>query len=376
MEAIVDAVALQSGRRGGISRMYREILPRMCDIEPSLSVTLLAEGKSWRSAPEHEHIACQHIPSVKRYLRPGRLWRPVVPRATRLVRRLWIGRGQGKIWHSTYYTWPDPWDGWQVVTVPDMIHERYGHLFGAESDSFKSRKRLCVGRADVVVCISETTRQDLQRFYGLNTDKVVVIPLASSAIFQRQDDLTQRDTWEPFLLYVGSRVHYKNFGVLLQAYRLWKHRDEVALLAVGKPWSADERQLLFELGIQDRVRLLTDVDDGELCRLYNRAEVFIYPSLYEGFGIPLLEAVSCGCPVVASQTPSTVEVAGECPVYFEPANAESLLDAIDVALSLERDSDRVQLGLELVQRYSWDRTAEQTLDVYRTLTNHRGSTTR
>jgi len=118
------------------------------------------------------------------------------------------------------------------------------------------------------------------------------------------------------------------------------------------------------LGIQNRVHLLTDVDDEELCRLYDQADAFVYPSLYEGFGIPLLEAMACGCPVVASRIPSTIEVAGMCPVYFESAEVESLLAAFDMALSEGRDSERVRSGFERVKSYSWDKTAKQTLEVY------------
>ena len=126
-------------------------------------------------------------------------------------------------------------------------------------------------------------------------------------------------------------------------------------------------QRLLDLGVQDNVRLLTNVDDDTLRFLYNRAAAFIYPSLYEGFGIPLLEAMACGCPIVASKIPSTLEVAGDCPVYFEPENVASLVAALDEALIEGTDSGRVQSGLEHVKRYSWERTTKETLEVYRSL---------
>ena len=102
-----------------------------------------------------------------------------------------------------------------------------------------------------------------------------------------------------------------------------------------------------------------------LCRLYNQAVAFVYPSLYEGFGIPLLEAMTCGCPIVASRIPSTVEVAGDCPIYFDPAEEDDLVNALDIALSEGRNSERVQAGFEKVKSYSWDKTTAQTLQVYR-----------
>ena len=117
------------------------------------------------------------------------------------------------------------------------------------------------------------------------------------------------------------------------------------------------------------MHLLTGIADEELAWLYNQAVALVHPSLYEGFGIPLLEAMACGCPVVASRIPSTVEVAGDIPLYFEPAEPESLPAALDAICSEDGDSKRVKLGLEHVKQYSWDRTARETLEVYRALSN-------
>ena len=104
-----------------------------------------------------------------------------------------------------------------------------------------------------------------------------------------------------------------------------------------------------------------------MCYLYNRALAFIYPSLYEGFGIPLLEAMACGCPIVASRIPSTIEVAGDCPVYFNPNDVEELISALDIIIPEGRNSKRTRSGLERVKKYSWQKTAEQTLEVYHSL---------
>jgi len=343
----------------------------MCDMDDSLRITLLTEGEPRQSLPEHGRVLHRVIPPTRRYLRPGRVWKPIIPLVRRFVRRLWIGRGEGQIWHSTYYTLLEPWDGWQVVTVVDMIHERFADLFDRpKADQFREEKRRCVQAADAVLCISETTRQDVRSFYGLDSDSVYVVPLACGDVYrqvEQWDDSLETPTRRPFLLYVGARSHYKNFDGLLQAHSVWAYRKEVALVVVGRPWSADEEQRLAELGIQDCVHLHTDVDDEALCRLYNQAAAFVSPSLYEGFGIPLLEAMACGCPVVASRIPSTIEVAGECPICFEPTEVESLLTAFDVALSEGRDSERVRAGIEQVRCYSWDKTARQTLEVYHAL---------
>jgi glycosyltransferase involved in cell wall biosynthesis len=283
-----------------------------------------------------------------------------------------LGSAQGRIWHSTYYTALRKWQGPVIVTVFDMIHERFPHLFsGSSNEQLRRQKRRCILRADVILCISQTTQKDVQQFFGIDADRTRVVPLASSEPFRildKADGGSKLPTKKPFLLYVGTgRDNHKNFRVLVQAYRRWPGKDNFDLVVVGKPWSEDEMQHFADIGIMDRVHLLTHVNDEELCRLYNRACAFVYPSLFEGFGIPVLEAMACGCPVIASRIPTTLEVAGDCPVYFDPATPDSLVAAFDKVLSEGRNADRVRVGVERVKRYSWEETARQILEVYREL---------
>ena len=372
MQVVVDGIIYRLQASGGVSRIFSEILPRMCDQDDSLRIGLLTEGKLKQSLPNpHPHIFHRTIPQIERYLRPRRMWRYVGPKAGEIVRKLWIGRGKGKIWHSTYYTTPENWRGSSVVTVVDMIYERFTNLFSKpRHESFRALKRRCVLAADAVICISEATCRDVQRFYGLDSSSIYVVPLACSDVFRQlgqRDDGLKRPTGRPFLLYVGNRNSYKDVNTLFQAYSVWPGRKQVSLVVVGGIWSADEERYLVELRIRDGVHLLTDVDDEELCRLYNQAVALVYPSLYEGFGIPLLEAMACGCPIVASRIPSTIEVAGDSPIYFGPTEVDELLNAFDVALSEGRDSERSKAGFKRVKQYSWDKTAAQTLEVYRAI---------
>jgi glycosyltransferase involved in cell wall biosynthesis len=267
---------------------------------------------------------------------------------------------------------PKKWKGCSIVTVHDMIHERFPNLYNSKNDErFRAVKKYCIQRADAAICVSGNTRKDLIHFYGLNAGSVYVVPNAySSSIFKKQtvDCSVEMPVKQPFLLYVGSRACYKNFDLLIRAYGKWPLRKEINLLCVGgKPWSQSEQQTLNELGIRSQVRLLRDIDDKTLCCLYNKAVGFVHPSLYEGFGIVLLEAMACGCPIIASRIPSTVEMAGDCPIYFDPTKEDDLVNALDIALSQGRDSGRIQTGFERVKSYSWDKTAAQTLRVYRTV---------
>ena len=367
MEVVIDGIIYQHQSHGGISRLFSEILPRVCQVDKTLDITLLMTGQSRQLLPHHPHIRIRSIPRIERFLQPYMVWQYFRPRELWL--RLFIGRTKGKIWHSTYYTMPAMWSGATVVTVPDMIHELFPNLFNRISNQrFREQKRRCVLGADVVICISETTRRDVQHFYGIDSDKIRVVPLGYSNSFRRLNNTaggTESSTVKPFLLYIGSRSHYKNFGQLIQAYSSWQHRREVNLSVVGAEWSPDEIELLVELGIYDQVCHLGKVDDETLCYLYNTALAFVYPSLYEGFGIPLLEAMACGCPIVASRIPSTIEVAGDYPLYFAPEEVEDLVLALDRVLLEGKYPQRCLAGLERVKNFSWEKTAEQTLEVYR-----------
>lgn len=368
MEVAIDGLIYQRQAHGGISRIYSEILPRMCAMDDTLQVTILTTNRLRQPLPRHPHIKHRRLFPVELILRPGRLWQPVTARIRADLQSWSLGDGRRNIWHSTYYTRPKLWAGAEVVTVVDMIHERYPTLFNRSSDdSFREQKRECVLKADAVICISATTRQDIHGLYDVKLSKAHIIPLAHSPVFRKLNKEELSDglpTDKPFLLYLGGRSHYKNFAFLLRGYSKWPQRKDVDLVVVGKEWTGAESRFLVELNIAERVHLLTKVADERLVELYNQALAFIFPSLYEGFGIPLLEAMACGCPVVASRIPSTVEVAGEHPLYFEPTEVEALLAALDATLIEGRNSHRVKLGLEYVKQYSWERTAKHTLEVY------------
>jgi len=369
LQVIVDGLVYSLQAHGGISRIFQEILPRMCELDAALRLTLLTDGHLSAGLPTHRHIEHRTIPQVSRLLRPERLWRPIVPTIRQAVRKWLLGRARGKIWHSTYFTSPEEKGVPLVVSVYDMIFERFPSLFsGSGTKHFNALKRRCVLSADAVLCISETTRRDVMEFYGLKPERAHVIHLAHSPIFRVMEEKNRAGipSSAPYFLYVGSRVHYKKFDLLLDAFSRHPRKD-TALLVVGSPWTPEEAVRLKTLELQHRVTLLGGVDDDLLCRLYNGAEAFVYPSLYEGFGIPLLEAMACGCPVIASRIPSSVEIAGDCPLYVEPDEPDDMVRAFTLILAEGKQSERVKAGLEQVKRYSWDKTANETLNVYRAL---------
>jgi glycosyltransferase involved in cell wall biosynthesis len=372
MQVVVDGIIFELNKIGGIARLFREILPRMCSIDDAVDIHMLANRIDEDLFAEASCVHSIYLnPPFERLLRPRRLLWPVIHYASGKVKKRATRHLRNHIWHPTYYVLPQDWLGPMVITVHDMLYELYPLLFRDRSDRFfQEQKKRCVDSADALICVSETTARDLQDYWKVSSRKIHIIPHAYSDTFRvlRSDEIKHPiPTGSPYLLYVGGRRHYKNFDLLLEAYSRWDKRKDVALLVVGKRWSPQEQRRLVELRIEHQVQLLTEVDDMRLCQLYNGALAFIYPSLYEGFGIPLLEAAACGCPVIASNIPSSREVAGDYPIYFDPRVLASLVAAFDIALSEGRHSNRIDSGLQQVKQYSWERCAQQTLEIYRTL---------
>lgn len=371
MELVVDGLIYQMQRHGGISRIFNEILPRLCNIESDLCVTLFTSGLCLQRLPHHNQI--RHYPPavLSRFLYPSRFWAKLIESFVAPSEKYARHSTAESIWHSTYYTQPQGWRGRQVVTVVDMIQEKIPHLFAdSGNDQLRERKKSCIKSAQAVICISETTRQDVLAIYEIPSEKTYTVYLAHKPDFRVQvgtPDGALKPGSMPYILYVGGRDEYKNFRQLIQAFQIWKGSQEINLLAVGLPLSEEERRLISDLDLGSRVRVESRVDDTLLCWLYNHAVAFIYPSLYEGFGIPLLEAMACGCPVVASRIQSTREIAGEIPIYFDPNDVDDLVAALDQCVLEGRPSLRTKLGIEKASQFSWDRTAQLTLDIYKSI---------
>jgi glycosyltransferase involved in cell wall biosynthesis len=246
-----------------------------------------------------------------------------------------------------------------------MIHE----LFMAEMDP-KGRqveeKRQAIMAAQTVICISENTRNDLLERYPIAPEKVRVTHLASEI------DASLANGPEPvptrrYFLYVGLRYRYKNFDGLLAAFaRMLSVRPKLALCVVGAPFSDSERKLINELGLAGAIEHYEQVSDAHLAKLYHESVAFVYPSLYEGFGIPPLEAMACGTPVVASNRSSIPEVVGDAALLFDPEQTDELTDILIMLADDASQRERlITKGQERAKVFSWDKTVAQTLEIYR-----------
>jgi glycosyltransferase involved in cell wall biosynthesis len=216
-----------------------------------------------------------------------------------------------------------------------------------------------------VICVSQNTKRDLINLLGVDHEKVSVVYHGFK--FGLPVPEKPAPVSKPYILFVGMRGGHKNFANLLRAYSLsLKLRRELSLICFGGgPFSREERLLMKSLSIPATSVVQIAGDDNVLSGLYLSATAFIYPSLYEGFGLPLLEAMSLGCPVICSNASSFPEVVGEAAVMFYPEDPDAIREAIEkVVFSPDLMDSLIQRGHERIKQFSWSKCARETLRVY------------
>ena len=260
-----------------------------------------------------------------------------------------------------------------VLTVYDMIHELFPHYFKA-SDKTRGWKKNLIEHARGIIAISENTKKDIIKFTDVDPDRVHVIYLGNP--LEHLNEPSQNNTFsvspidgKPYLLFVGSRSSYKNFIFFIQSVgeMLIKYDGLQVICAGSSPFSREEKSVLKKMDILHKVKHVK-VNDAIMKNLYKNARAFIFPSLYEGFGLPILEAFSCGCPAILSNSSSLPEIGGDAAIYFDPNNRESIICAVETVLFNEKyREDLIKKGSERLKFFSWEKAAISTKKVYNDL---------
>jgi len=279
------------------------------------------------------------------------------------------------LYPSPYYLMPYRTGLPTLLTFYDIIPLKFPKAVPARARLFfRLAATLALRAADRVVAISDAARNDLTNHFHVPASKVSVTPLATGARYRPQPSAEvarirhQHHLPESFLLYLGSNKPHKNLPALVDAYAQTPSSHMPPLVIAGA-WDSrypqpKQHAARHELG--DAVRFLGPVAERDLPALYSAATLFIFPSLYEGFGLPVLEAMACGTPVACSNTPSLTEVAGDAALYFDPLSFTEIRDAIVELIEDGRQrARRAEQGLARARRYSWQATAAATLRCYR-----------
>lgn len=281
-----------------------------------------------------------------------------------------INENRFDIFHPTYYN-PYFLDKIKnkpfVVTVHDMIHEKYPHYF-VKRDKTALHKKILIEKSTHIIAISENTKNDIISLYPKAESKISVIYHGSSfdnSIKAKPINFID----EKYFLYVGARNGYKNFNIVLEAFASFSTKyHNIKLVCIGGgDFNKDEIKIISNYGLYGKV-IQTKANDPELTFWYSNCISYIYPSQYEGFGIPILEAYSCNCPVILSNSSCFPEIAVDTALYFDKENAESLAIQMEkIFTDTELRNLLISKGEQRSKLFSWEITASKTLDLYKSL---------
>ncbi|MEP7318540.1 MAG: glycosyltransferase family 1 protein [Panacibacter sp.] len=353
-----DNIIFYLQRSGGGSVYWGEIIKRFNEqsnvnfIEPSISTNNIV-----RNTLNLHHVASEKkIPlSLLRYLP--------------LTKRL----DAGDFFHSSYYRFSKQQGVRNMVTVHDFVYERYNS--GIKKYMHHKQKAACVHRAAGIVCISESTKKDLLHYIpAAASKKVKVIYNGVSEMYQKLPDtvLITFNNYTLFkkykvVLYIGHRTAYKNFAFAAEVVN--ELPADYHFAVVGHPLSVEETKTL-QTKLGKRFSFLGNVTDHELNCIYNLSHCLLYPSYYEGFGIPVLEAFRCGCPVVALNTSSIPEVAGNAALLCNELTVASFKEKISSAGSAALRNELAAAGWQQASKFSWNKCFEELNEFYDTIANN------
>ena len=368
MNVGLNLIYLVPGETGGMETYARELIPALLDQRPDLRLTAFVnrEAAETREGPWHDLIPALTVPvRARRRSEWVRGEQQLLPKLA--------ARNGIDLLHSLASTAP----GWgafrRVVTIHDVIYRIYPEAhFGLRSSAMRLLVPLAARRSHRVIVPSRTTRDDLVRLLGLRPEKIDVVPegvRTGSATPLSEAEVRERHALDerPLVLALSAKRPHKNLPRLLDALALIPRGRRPALVLPGysTPHEAELRHQIAALDLLPDVRLAGWVAPDELEGLYRTAACFVFPSLYEGFGLPVLEAMARGVPVLCSNRSSLPEVAGQAARFFDPESPQSIADAIESVLGDEREAERLRVaGLERARRFSWTATARETVACY------------
>ncbi|HIQ00922.1 MAG TPA: glycosyltransferase family 1 protein [Anaerolineales bacterium] len=358
-------------RRGGIAGYVSRLLPALASLDLETDYRVL---RSWRDRARGEAGANFHR---------GTLWTPCHHRLERWTLGVEVTRFRLDLLHSPDFIPPAFGACRFVITVHDLNFLYYPQFLTADSRRYYNRQiRWAVRRANHILADSEATRADLIRLLEVPPEKVTTVHLAADPAFRPlpasrvETALARYGLRRGYLLFVGTLEPRKNLPGLLTAYRILLDRGETdapLVIVGGRGWLYDEVfARVEELGLTGRVRFLPNIPDTDLPALYNGAVLLTTPSFYEGFGLPALEAMACGTPVVVSNQGSLPEVVGEAGVQVDPEEPEAIAEGLAAVLGQPDLQARLrEAGPARAGRFTWEETARRTLAVYHRVLAHR-----
>ena len=360
MKSIFDYQIFSAQKHGGISRYFCNLIK---EIGPEALLPIHHHDNEYLKA--EPKIVDLQIGEKSRFN-----FFKKAPNQNKEVTKKILKEGQFDIFHATYYDdyFLDSLGGKPfAITIHDMIYEIFPEMFPLKDRLAILKKELAL-KADKIIVVSEQTKKDLLKFIDIKEEKIAVIYQACSLDEKLISDTKVQKPTKDFLLFVGNRGIYKNFYFMLSAIsEVLKNNPNLELICFGASFDKKESRFVENLGLEKKVRVISG-EDRDLINLYKSALAFISPSYYEGFGVTILEAFACGCPVIAANTSATPEAAGDAALYFDPKDPRAIKSAVEKIISdSELRSELVAKGYEQNKKFSWQKAETEMKQAYQTI---------
>ncbi|MFA6888196.1 MAG: glycosyltransferase family 1 protein [Candidatus Woesearchaeota archaeon] len=278
-----------------------------------------------------------------------------------------------KVYHNPGFSLPFFCPCKSVVTIADMTFFSHPqHHLSKKNFYFKFMIPFAIKKADAVIAISQSTKNDILKNVFINPSKIHTIPLAADSLFKQKDKKEAKEFVKnkykiqtQFILFVGMLEPRKNIKGLIESFSLL-NTNHLLVIVGKKGWLYDEIfTFVKEKRLENKVIFTGYIPDQDLCFFYSAATLFVYPSFYEGFGIPIIEAMACGCPVITSNNSSMKEIAKDAAILISPSNTQELFYAINNLLnSKKKQAELKKKGFQRVKKYFWSNTGKKTVELY------------
>lgn len=363
MKVLFDHQIFTLQRYGGVSRYFFELIKRFDTIDNSCGVATLFTNNAYYNKSFNSKLN-RIIPDS------NFKGRSLITRNLNIKKSINdIKKGDFDVFHPTYYNdyflkqiGNKPF----VVTFYDMIHEKFAKQYPELANDVQTYefKKNVAEKASRIIAISETTKKDIIDIYGIEKEKIDVVYLGNSLEnkFTEVNKVVEQD----YVLFVGNRSLYKNFeGFVAVVSSLLIENNLKLVCAGGGEFTFSEMDFINNMGLNKTIILIKNIDDKILSNLYKNALFFAFPSLYEGFGIPVLESFASSCPTLLSNGGSLPEIGGDAAVYFDVNSQDSLYQAASSLINNQQLREELrEKGTIRLQHFSWDNTFNETLNVY------------
>lgn len=364
MKVLYDHQIFTQQQYGGVSRYHYQLIKELNKLNSVRTQLSLRYSNNFYIIKDNNFEINRFFPNQNFYFK-----RTILDHINRISTNRILKNGDWDIFHPTYY---NPYflnhlnNKPFIITVYDTIHEKYPEIRNSIDKTLEHKKEV-LKKAGLIVAISNSTKNDIMKIYNIPAEKIVVVPLAASIFKHLTLPKEKLGLPEKYILYVGNRDFYKNFLFFIKAAaQLIKQDKELFLIAAGGGRFTNNETKFFNSMQIDHKVIYSEADDVSLATLYSNALAFIFPTLYEGFGIPSLEAMNCDCPVIMSNTSSLPEVGGNAAIYFDPLSIEDIRNKItSVIYNTDLRLELIEKGIEQRNKFSFEKTAKQTFEVYK-----------